>query len=246
MRAAKNVIVLTTGLSGSSVVTALLARAGFWTGDATVLKETMYERYETHENHELVALNKRLFEELQFSGRYEQEFRAEWATLFDHAHERVDTIPYRSFVEKCRQHEPWIWKDPRLWLTIRFWRHYLDLRQIRFVIVTRDRSQLWTSYILKRQIVSRAFIKRYEDGIMKCIREFLAMESAPFHELSFDALIEQPMETIQSLNAWLGTSLGAPDLEAIYHGPLSRPSRGLADRFKAWLIYAKNFRQRVR
>ena len=56
-----NVIILTSGVSGSSVLTGLIAKAGYWTGDTTAKKE-----YETYENQELIDLNLRLFKESGF------------------------------------------------------------------------------------------------------------------------------------------------------------------------------------
>jgi len=49
----KNVIILTHGVSGSSVFAALLGRAGYWLGSETVQKPD----YDTFENAALVALN---------------------------------------------------------------------------------------------------------------------------------------------------------------------------------------------
>ena len=52
-----NVIILTTGLSGSSLITGLIAQGGFWCGDTTVYKHNASGRYETYENSRLVELN---------------------------------------------------------------------------------------------------------------------------------------------------------------------------------------------
>jgi hypothetical protein len=45
----KNVIILTSGLSGSSVLAGLIANAGYWVGDETFKKDD----YDTFENREL-------------------------------------------------------------------------------------------------------------------------------------------------------------------------------------------------
>ena len=47
-----NTIILTSGLTGSSVLTGLLARGGFWAGDRTAKKKD----YDTFENEELIRL----------------------------------------------------------------------------------------------------------------------------------------------------------------------------------------------
>src|SRR5690242_9748399 len=58
-----NVIILTSGLTGSSVLTGLIARAGYWTGSQTFKKE-----YDTFENVELIRLNRDLFAAAGYSG----------------------------------------------------------------------------------------------------------------------------------------------------------------------------------
>ena len=65
-----NVIILTTGISGSSVITGLLAKSGLWAGDDTVFKDNITGKYETYENQKLVNLNTSLLKEvgLEFEG----------------------------------------------------------------------------------------------------------------------------------------------------------------------------------
>ncbi|NKC12865.1 MAG: hypothetical protein GKR94_11900 [Gammaproteobacteria bacterium] len=83
------------------MTTALIARAGYWTGAGTVPKETAYDRYDTYENRELVELNQRLFVELGFDGALAQRFDPAWEALFDGGYERVDRNPYEVFLRAC-------------------------------------------------------------------------------------------------------------------------------------------------
>ena len=66
-----NVIILTTGISGSSVLTGFLAKSGLWIGDETVYKDNITGKYETYENKKLVDLNDELIDEggLIFDGK---------------------------------------------------------------------------------------------------------------------------------------------------------------------------------
>ena len=50
-----NVIILTGGLTGSSALAGLLTEAGYWCGEDTFKKSD----YNTYENAELIALNRR-------------------------------------------------------------------------------------------------------------------------------------------------------------------------------------------
>jgi hypothetical protein len=71
-KANPNVIILTSGVSGSSVLTGLISRAGYWTGDTTHKKE-----YDTYENQELIDLDLLLFKHAEYTGRYTMEFSSE-------------------------------------------------------------------------------------------------------------------------------------------------------------------------
>src|ERR1700686_3366711 len=65
-----NVIILTSGLTGSSVLTGLIARAGYWPGDRTHKKK----EFDTYENEELIDLNRRIFEQANYHGNYLMDF----------------------------------------------------------------------------------------------------------------------------------------------------------------------------
>src|SRR5581483_5743845 len=137
----KNVIILTSGLSGSSVLTGLIARAGLWTGDATYQKQD----YNTFENRELIDLNLQLFEAAGYRGNYLLEFSPEVIRNIASLAGKIDDSPFRDFLAKCDRNAPWVWKDPRLWLTIRFWRPLLHLEDCHFIVLTRGLMQSWIS-----------------------------------------------------------------------------------------------------
>src|SRR5229473_2043132 len=47
------------------------------------------------------------------------------------------TIPLTvNSSQNAMEHRPWVWKDPRLWLTIYFWKSLLSLDQCRFILLT--------------------------------------------------------------------------------------------------------------
>ncbi|HXI40008.1 MAG TPA: hypothetical protein VNH83_08520, partial [Bryobacteraceae bacterium] len=117
----RNAIILTSGLTGSSVLTGLISQAGYWTGNSTHKKED----YDTYENQELIDLNLRLFDEAGYKGNYLTEFSPEVLSRIAALYGRIDSRPYELFINRCNENQPWVWKDPRLWLTIRFWNNLL-------------------------------------------------------------------------------------------------------------------------
>lgn len=238
----KNVIILTTGLAGSSVLAGLLGRAGYWLGRETFSKSD----YATHENTELIALNQRLFEVVGYTGNYEMVFDPREPALFSAEDIDLDLTPFQAFISECDDNGPWLWKDPRLWLTVEFWSRLLDLDKIQFVTLTREPMQSWISGTIRRQIQTPAYCRSYIEGITGVIAEFLARHEQVSLELLYEDLLLSPDATIARLNEFLGTDLGLDDLQSVFHGRLGRRQRGFADLMRASLIYAANFGQRYR
>ena len=236
----KNVIILTYGLSGSSVLTGLLVRGGYWPGAKTYVKPD----YDTFENVRLIELNKQLFAAAKFDGNYENSYSPEAVQAIAGLRASVDPAPFRQFIAECDRHSPWIWKDPRLWLTIPYWMEFLDPSNIQFVLLTRTPMQSWISYNLRRQVQSYAYARRYCQQIEGVIARFLDERRIGRHEILFDDLIVRPEATLERLNAYLGTTLAVDDLRAVYNQPLHRAPRSKLDFVKAALIYARNYGER--
>jgi hypothetical protein len=234
----RNAIILTSGLSGSSVLTGLIARAGYWTGHSTHKKRD----YDTFENTRLIDLNLKLFQMAAYTGNYLVEFSSQAINDITSLTSRVSDGAFEGFIDTCNQHQPWVWKDPRLWLTIRFWKHLLDLNDCRFILLTRSTLQTWISQILRRQIISYQYSKNYETRIHQSILGFFEQNRVSYLHLSYEHLILRPADTVKALNRLLETELTIEDLKEVYHKPLYKnPRSSWAEHLKAVAIYAKNY-----
>lgn len=238
----RNIIILTTGLAGSSVLTGLLAEAGYWTGEDTFKKTD----YNTFENKALVDLNRRLLKDVGYSRDYTMEFDHEDARMIAEKSQGIDVHPFTDFVAECDRHRPWIWKDPRLALTIRFWKELIDMNQVQFIILKREEFQTWISTTIRRQIQTREFCHRYLQNVQDSLVEFLRENNQPFIEVVYEDILMKPEDTLRRLNGYLGTFLTMDNLLNVYRSPLYRKQRGLADAIKAYLIYFKNYALRYR
>lgn len=210
-----NTVVLTPGLSGSSVLTGLLMRAGYWPG-----AETDTVAWETHENSRLVELNRRILSCAGFG----------WHDIMDlpppsEAEIRGcgDSPALTSLAEDCKKHRPWVWKDPRLCYTIHAWARHLDLSQCAFVLMTRAQWVAWTGIVRRGGTVvsERDFRTVYENCLESAERFLDARDIQPLR-LTFGELIQQPDNTIDCLNRFLGTDMDVDDLRAVYRGPLGK------------------------
>jgi hypothetical protein len=237
----RNVIILTSGLTGSSVLTALISRAGFWTGE-THKKED----YDTYENRRLIELNLNLFREAGFTGNYLTEFSAETMDRIGSLYGRIEDRPYREFLDECNTHASFVWKDPRLWLTIRFWKNLLNLEECNFVVLTRGYLQCWTSATLRRQIRSYRDSRMYEQRVKDSALDFLKENRLSYLQIGYEELIVSPEGAVDRLNGFLGCDLTVEDLKTVYSKPLYKaPRSSWFDVGKAGLIYLKNYSQRV-
>jgi hypothetical protein len=212
----EDVIVLTTGFGGSSVLTGLLANAGYWPGD-----QTAKVAYETYENGRLIELNRLILAE---SGQ-------DWEDRGDAVHPdleavaairgKLDPEPFTSFVQECRRNRPFIWKDPRLVYTMEVWADFLDLDDIRFLVADRDARQAWTGQVLRGgAYVPFGRLKAAMDHSVETSLAFCASRGAEAVRVSFEDLIVNTDETLKRINAHVGLGLSAADLTAVYSGRL--------------------------
>ena len=238
----KNVIILTGGISGSSVLASLISRAGYWTGEDTQKKVD----YDTYENLGLVELNKQLLAAAQIGDDYTMVFNEHYFDQVTAVQRAIDTQAQQQFVADCNQHQPWLWKDPRLWLTIGFWQQFVDFESVQFIVITREDLQAWISTTLRRQIQTYQYSKRYNQQVTRVIIDFLQHNQQPYLQLSFEQLICQPESTIAKLNDYLATELTMDDVTSVYNKPLYNKPHGVKNLSKAALIYLRNYGQRYR
>ncbi|MBS0446994.1 MAG: hypothetical protein JSR59_13710 [Proteobacteria bacterium] len=236
----KNVIVLTHGWTGSSVFSALFGRAGYWLGSETMRKPD----YDTHENADLVGLNRRLLETGLPGVDHEHRFAFEDVHALDRATRELDLAPHADFLARCHANAPWLWKDPRLTWTIRVWARLLDPATTAYLVLTRDDRQAWISANTRRHIQSMAYTRAYNHGITQSNLDFLHGAGLPCLKTSFEDLLLAPDQTLARLNGAFDLALTMSDLTQVCREPLHRKSRGVGDLVKAALIYAKNYHER--
>jgi len=239
-----NVIILTTGISGSSVITGFLAKSGLWAGDNTVYKDNLTGKYETYENKKLVDLNDSLIKEagVEFEGKARYDATAR--DKFNDIYAEVDTEKYNKFLEECNSHSPWIWKDPRLFLTIGFWGNIIDFSNTKVIVLHRNSYELWKSLTIKRIVYSYSYLKNSEDKTRHELLNYLESKNFSFVSLEYDQFTRDPATSINKLNKFIGLNLKKENWDEIYKSTskLSQYKRTLL----AFLIYVKNYKDRIK
>ncbi len=239
--ATSNIVVLTTGLSGSSVVTGFIAQKDYWLGDKTIFKSNASGRYETYENEKLVELNNELLATLNVELTESSWYDIDLFERIRKSHNEVNTKKFVEFINYCQQHGKWIWKDPRLWVTMGFWGELLRGCDIKYIIVSRQPISLWVSLISKRQIVSYSKLRVSERNSHDRIVRYLNDCGFPNITMNYDKLVEHPQTEIKKLNHFLNSNYTLKMFSDLYKGKVGGKTFSNKNFFKAVLIYIKNY-----
>lgn len=239
-----NVIILTTGISGSSVITGLLAKAGLWAGDETVFKDNITGTYETFENKKLVELDELLIKsaglEYDEKARYDEGGREKFHKLYN----AIDISRYQDFITECNLHSPWIWKDPRLFLTIGFWINLIDKSNTKVIVLHRNVYELWKSQAIKRVIYSYRYLRNSEYKTRHDLLSYLEDNQVSYMSVEYDQFVKKPSEYIDKFNNYLSINLKTENWGQIYR-PTGRFYQ-YKRTFLALLIYLKNYNSRIK
>ena len=240
---ADNVIILTGGLTGSSALAGLLTAAGYWCGEDTFRKSD----YNTYENSDLIQLNRRLMQRVGVAEKeYTMAFQPEAIRRIEALRGVEDDADFRAMIARCDAHAPWVWKDPRLWLTVRFWAPLLDWGRIRVLLLRREPVQAWISTTQRRQIQTYRYQKAYNDAIQASLREFLDSNRIRHLSVLFEDLIVTPEREVDRLSGFLGHAVTMDHFRSSYEGDFYRKPKTIRDGVEAALIYLKNFGERLR
>lgn len=237
----KNVIIITTGLSGSSLLSAALQSRGYFAGAATHKKRD----YDTGESRTLIALNETLIARSGFTGRFQDGFSARHFDRIAALYDEIDLTPFAAFLEDCRGKMPWLWKDPRLCFTLGFWLKLLEPGEAAVLYLGRDPVQHWVSNILRRQIMSRRYLDAHNEGVRGAAKSVVAQAGQAWAEFEIDDLYRDADAAAARLSRFLDLTITPSDIDAASTRPVTDLRHGPLDHAKAWMIYAKNIRWRI-
>jgi hypothetical protein len=151
---------------------------------------------------------------------------------------KVDLGKYVRFLKSCEDHQPWLWKDPRLCYTIHFWSRIAEFDDCKFIFTTRDPSQEFAAMIRRRTIVSERQIREVNAEYKKSLCVYLDEAGKSCLFSTFEEMMLQPNEYLMKLNDFLGIDLTLSDLRSIYRGKFGKKKYTLLDIMKSHFIYA--------
>jgi len=224
-----NLIILTGGISGSSVLAGLISKAGYWLGD-----DTKKVAYDTFENSRLVDLNNAILKASGFHWRDIGEIPPPSIRNIMACVENLELDPFQEFIDQCGHHRPWLWKDPRLSFTIYFWKKFVDLENTKFMLMLRDLKQTWTGTILRgKEPIAYKDVATIQNNAKDAAINFFEINHLEYLPLSFEDLILTPDAVITKINNFLGTNLSLNDFLSIYKGTLYKKRWNLMHFYQA-------------
>jgi hypothetical protein len=211
-----SVVILGMPRSGTSLTSSIFARAGYYTGErlrpADAANPLGYFQSEI-----LTALNAALYAR----AGYPHHNTWLYEPIAPSTLERLEALPpteeHRRFVAEFERHAPWVWKDPRLCMTLGFWWPLLDRERTRALLVRRDKAAIHHSFEVQNWLKDGR-LSRHEvyDRIDQHIEHALATMGRlgiPYLEVWYEDLLASPGPVIDRINAFTGASLQAEHVD---------------------------------
>ncbi|MDY0131704.1 MAG: hypothetical protein RBR53_03455 [Desulforegulaceae bacterium] len=229
----KNIVVFTTGSSGSSVLTGLIATQGYWLGE-----ETKKLNFDTYENSELVDLNIEILKASGFGRRDCNDIPPPSIEKISQLKKTLNPDIFQKFIDKCNANGPWLWKDPRLSYTIHFWDQFSEVNNADFIFIDRDPFQSYSGLILSRKIpMSFKEHGQMNSNYHKSYMKYLENNGLFDHKFVFEDLIINPQEFIKKINKIYNLNIEFKDLTNIYKGVLFKKRYRTFSILKAFIYY---------
>jgi len=216
----KNVIILGPGRTGSSFLAGFIALNRYYINQESIKDRLGYPSGD-YENPDLVGMNKNIFFESGYGHHKVRYDRPVNILSIKKLAENRDIEKYRNFIGLCEQNLPWLWKDPRLCYTMYFWKYLLNLENIRFIFITRDRYQIFRSYTKYKVFFTRQDVYRKYDAQVNAIEEFFTANNIKPLKMVYEELWNKDT-LIEKLNQFLGTDIGTEDYTAVHRTGITK------------------------
>jgi hypothetical protein len=207
-----NVVVVGMPRSGTSLAASLFVNAGYYPGPRQ-REASEANPFGYFQSQDLMALNVGLFHQVGFP------FHNTWLydRMADEVRKRIDDLPvgdeHRQFLAHCGQQSPWVWKDPRMCMTLGFWRKVLDLDSTRIILVRREPAAIYHSFVvqnwLRERPMSREEVYERIEQHVAAAREALDRHRLPFIEIWYEKLLAQPDPIVAQVNAFTRAGIRA-------------------------------------
>lgn len=215
----KNAIIVGMPRSGTSMVTNIFAKAGFFVAENIENEVRAGDEFNPSgywEAQDLIKANDEIFNMVGYSPDntwLEEPISSEQAQGICRL---SPSDEHRSLVEKYDKKHPWVWKDPRLCYTIGYWWPLLDRNNTRVIFLKRDHEEILNSFLRLNWRTNdpqcRAdVLKRIDDHLLTAA-ESINQHNIPFIEINYSDFRKQPEITSRKISEFFDIKLTVDDL----------------------------------
>lgn len=242
-RQPKNVLVVGVPRSGTSLTSAVFSRKGYHVG--WIEKDTGRLGDEANpfgyfEADDVIAKNVEIFQRIGYS-----EDNTWLRTMITEEQIRqIDALEpsqeHKEFLRQYDTHAPWIWKDPRLTLTLPYWWKILDARTTGVILVRRDPEECYQSFIrcgwyqpgeqARQEVLHR--IEVHWNAALRAIEKY----EIPHIIIHYDEYLNKPESVARKISEFCGLSLEVNDLNV--QKELNHSSR--LGQFSTWVRHKQD------
>lgn len=217
----KNILVVGMARSGTSLSASVFAKNGYFVAEdeeRELKPGNVYNPIGFFEAESLIARNRQIFNYVGY------QFDNTWmyAPIQDKHVALINQLSpsaeHISFVQKYNGRSPWVWKDPRLCYTLRYWWPLMDSNTA-VLLVTRKKEAIYNSFLRTKWIGAS---KAERDATYACIeahitnaKQALLDLNIPHVEVDYDDYRVAPRQVCNKLNAAFGLTLTESQLN--YH-----------------------------
>ncbi len=146
----KNVIIVGPPRSGTSLTAAVFARRGYYVGpiaSSAIRDGDDNNPYGYFEADALVEQNVAILREAGFDFHNTWKYEAISASAIERIRDMPACSSQRHFVSEHADHQPWMWKDPRLCFTLPVWARIVPPASTVIVVVRRKTEEILRSFL---------------------------------------------------------------------------------------------------
>lgn len=221
----RNVIVVGPPRSGTSLTSDVFHRQGFHAGEGLRSGDD-YNPFGYFEAEDLIAANVSLFEAVGFPHHNTWMFE----TIKPQQIAAIGQLPvqeeHRQLLARWNEHTPWMWKDPRFSITLRYWAQLIDWKNCGVVLTERSAEDVYWSWRRKGWCEgtpeARAATLERIDTHARTARKVVNELGLPHIRIEYSEYARCPETVAERISEFAGLKLTASDLN--FHTELDHSS----------------------
>jgi len=214
---AKNVIVTGMARSGTSMTVAALRRYGYWVAEDEGAELQSADRFNPSgywERSAILDANRAVLKAAGFEHDNTWMFDPISPAIAKKISELTPLPVHRELVARYREHQPWVWKDPRFCFTLPYWLKLLDPKEIAVLLVLRNEDEIVRSF---RRVQWRR--DQREEPLRRCIlqhweaaRSAITSTGVGCVEIHYSDFSKRPRALADAISEQVGVRLDSDGL----------------------------------